>query len=272
MVAVIAGLFSAAACGDSRPAPGSSPLVDVPAHVESADDASVGADERALRSLGRVAYRVTGDTAAVHGGVLVGRITTPRDVAGDSAITPTHDLEVCKPFTASRLPSKDRGVGNAVVWLQGVTSGPPPDGPRRATLTLERCQLEPRVQRMTTGGTVQVTSGDAMMSSLRFVNVVDAAVRTTVTLNDAGQVVPTSDVAAAPGLVEVRDDRHPWVRAYIAVASHPFVAVTAADGVFRFGTVPPGAYTLVVWQEQLGVRTRAVRVTAGVETRVSLEY
>ena len=119
---------------------------------------------------------------------------------------------------------------------------------------------------------VLITSRDAMMSSLRFIGVTDAAVRATVALNDAGQVVPNSVVANTPGLVEVRDDRHPWVRAFIAVTSHPFVAVTAPDGAFRFGTVPPGAYTLVVWQEQLGVRTRAVRVTTGVETRVSIEY
>ena len=118
-----------------------------------------------------------------------------------------------------------------------------------------------------------ITSRDAMMSRLRFVDLAhEATVRATTLLNDKGQVVPTSDVAALAGLVEVRDDLHPWVRGYIAVAPHPFVAVTEPDGIFRFDGVPPGSYTLVVWQEKLGVRTRAIRVSSGVETRVSIEY
>jgi hypothetical protein len=235
--------------------------------------------DRALHSLREsrehdgVAYRAVRDTAALRAGVLVGRISTAKDVVGDSAIVPTHDLDVCHPFTETHLPAQDRGVGNAVVWLAGVATGPEVDAPRRATLTLDRCQLSPRVQRMATGGTLQVSSRDAMTSRLRFVDVDDdQSIRTQVDLNDAGQLVPTSAVSDQPGLVAVRDDRHPWVRAYIAVAAHPFVAVTTADGAFRFGAVPPGRYTLVVWQEQLGVRTRAVRVTTGVETRVHVEY
>lgn len=220
-----------------------------------------------------VAYQPVRDTAALQAGVLVGRISTAKDVVGDSAISPTHDLDVCHPFTETHLPAQNRGVGNAVVWLAGVSTGPVVDAPRRATLTLDRCQLSPRVQRMASGGTLQVASRDAMSSRLRFVDVGDErTMRTQVDLTDAGQVVPTSAMSEHPGLVAVRDDRHPWVRAYIAVASHPFVVVTTADGTFRFDAVPPGRYTLVVWQEQLGVRTRAVRVTTGVETRVRVEY
>ena len=120
------------------------------------------------------------------------------------------------------------------------------------------------------------------MSRLHFVDVagVDAAgvvagagsVRATVLFNDVGQVVPTSDATARAGLVEVRDDLHPWVRAFIAVAPHPFVAVTRADGQFRFDSVPSGRYTLVVWSEVLGTRTRELTVTSGVETRIDVKY
>jgi len=275
---VVASAFAIGGCGDSRSAqPAGQPIADVPANPVDgvADQATdVGSGGAPLARIGRddLKYRATDDTLSLRGGMIVGRVATKHDVSGDSAIIPTHDLDVCKPFTDSRLPSNQRGVGNAVVWLLGVTKGPAQDASRRATLTLERCQLQPRVQRMATGGTVLVTSGDAMMSTLRFTGVGDATVRASVSLNDAGQVVPNSDVATTAGLVEVRDDRHPWARAYIAIASHPFVAVTAPDGAFRFVGVPPGAYTLLVWQEQLGVQTRAVRVTTGVETRLSVEY
>lgn len=231
--------------------------------------------DSAVLTLGaaRMAYRPVRDVATLAAGVIAGRIEQKGGAAGDSVIVPTHDLSVCQPFTDTPIPSQAGGVGNAAVWLTGVTTGPFPDATRRASLVLDRCRLEPRVQRMAQGGTVMVTSRDAMMSRLRFFDAADAsALRTQITLNDAGQVVPNGEIGMRTGLVEVRDDLHPWVRAWIAVAPHPFVAITGADGAFRFDGVPEGTYTLVVWQEKLGVRTRVVRVTRGVETRVQLEY
>jgi hypothetical protein len=118
-----------------------------------------------------------------------------------------------------------------------------------------------------------VRSRDAMMSRLTFTDLSRVGKElANVTLNDAGQVVPIATAAAQAGLVEVRDALHPWVRAYLAIAPHPFVLVTDADGEFRFDGVPEGTYTLVVWQEQVGVRTRTVRVTTGVSTRLAIEY
>jgi hypothetical protein len=242
----------------------------------------VGTDS-AVASLARAAggdgtrYRPTRDTSVLHAGSLDGRVFDHRQVVGDSAIVPTHDLDVCKPFTETRVPSAHDGVGNAVAWLVGVESGPVDERPRRASLSLDRCRLEPRVQAVPKGGTLLVTSRDAMMSRLRFVDAGAAStgtspIRATISLTDAGQVVPNSAVLSSAGLVEIRDDLHPWVRGFIAVAPHPFVDVTNAEGVFRFEGVPAGRYTLVVWQEKLGVHSQVVNITAGARTSVSIEY
>lgn len=218
-------------------------------------------------------YEVVRDTTQLHAGTVLGRITAAKAVAGDTAIEPTHDLGVCKPFTETLVPSDQNGVGNAVVWLVGVERGPAITRPKRVSLLLDRCRLSPRVQAVAQGSTLLVTSRDAMMSRLRLADTWGTlATRAEIMLNDAGQVVPTTDVAARAGLVEVRDALHPWVRAWLAVSAHPFVAVTDADGDYRFDSVPPGSYTLVVWQEKLGARTRVVQVTTGVETRVSVAY
>jgi len=205
--------------------------------------------------------------------MIVGRIGGGERASRDTIIVPTHDLAACEPFTQRLLPSAADGVGNAVVWLVGVASGPADTASRRSALRLAGCRLEPRVQRVPVGGTVMLSSKDPMMTRLRFVDVGgDGPPRTTVLFNDAGQVVPTSAATTRGGLVEVRDDLHPWVRAYIAVAPHPFVAVTGADGQFRFDGVPAGRYTLVVWSEVLGTRTRELTVTSGVETRIDVKY
>ncbi len=219
-------------------------------------------------------YRVERDTALLRGGIIIGRVEGGDNAIGDVVVTPTTDSTVCDPFTETILPSDNLGVGNAVAWLVGAQTGPPSDAPRRVTLTLDRCQLQPRVQRMALGSSMLVKSRDAMTSQLTFTDFGSAKAlpRTRIEFSDAGQVVPSGVVATAPGIVEVRDALHPWVRAYVVVAPHPFVAVTGANGQFRFDAVPPGNYTLVVWQEALGVRTRAVRIATGVETRVVVGY
>ena len=213
-----------------------------------------------------------------------------RGVARDTSIVPTHDLAVCRPFTETRIPGREGGVGEAVVWLAGVRTGPADTGSMRPRLELDGCRLYPRVQRVRQGSTLQVASRDAMASQLRFTadgapggmmgGMSDGSTGqggalsplALVSFTDAGQVVPVEGVTRTPGVVRVRDDRHPWVMAVLAVAPHPWVAVTEPDGAFRFADVPPGEYTLVVWQEALGTRTQPLRVEPGVTVRLTMGF
>jgi hypothetical protein len=45
---------------------------------------------------------------------------------------------------------------------------------------------------------------------------------------------------------------HPWMKAWVMVADHPYVAVTDKDGKFEMKKAPAGNYRLVVWQEEVG--------------------
>ena len=195
--------------------------------------------------------------------------------APDTTIVPTHDQRACAQFTQSAYPAADSGVGNAVVWLSGVASGRANDVPRRVTMTLRDCRLSPRIERIAAGGTVILSSEDAIMSRFRFLDTDSLqgndALRATVTMNDEGQVVPLSDATRAPGIVAIRDDLHPWVRGFLAVAPHPFVAVTEADGRFSFDGVPAGSYTLVVWHERFGTTSQPITISAGQETKAEVQ-
>ena len=55
-----------------------------------------------------------------------------------------------------------------------------------------------------------------------------------------------------PEIIRIDCDLHPWMRAWVVVAEHPFYAVTDERGEFVLANVPPGQYTLHVWQESLG--------------------
>jgi hypothetical protein len=54
------------------------------------------------------------------------------------------------------------------------------------------------------------------------------------------------------------------MQAWIYVFDHPYYAVTAADGAFRFADVPPGEYTLEVVHPAGGLAwSQKVTVEAG---------
>lgn len=58
--------------------------------------------------------------------------------------------------------------------------------------------------------------------------------------------------ASRPIVVEC--DIHPWMRAWIYAFTHPYFAVTTADGRFRIEGVPIGRHTLAVRQPAAGLR------------------
>lgn len=67
-------------------------------------------------------------------------------------------------------------------------------------------------------------------------------------------------------LFQVKCDVHPWMNAYVAVMTHPYFAVTDADGTFTIGDVPDGTYTVEAWHERLGTQTAEVTVEGGSAT------
>jgi len=52
-----------------------------------------------------------------------------------------------------------------------------------------------------------------------------------------------------PGIVRVFCDIHSHMTAFILVFAHRYFAVTDEEGKYRLDGVPPGTYTLIVWNE-----------------------
>ena len=219
---------------------------------------------------------VTGPYVArvVSGG---GRITGSVTLAGEAP----RDTSVALDSTvrrACRGPSLvDRTVvrrgdrlGGAAVWLADIRTGKPLPLRRRHEVRLTRCAFQPRVQAVPTGGTLHVRSSDPLLTRTRLARQPVGEVLRVVETNDEGQVVPVEGVLDAPGVLELRGERQPWLRAYVLVVDHPYVATSDAGGAFTLDDVPPGSYRLMAWHERLGRVEQRVTVGAGegVEVKV----
>jgi plastocyanin len=63
-----------------------------------------------------------------------------------------------------------------------------------------------------------------------------------------------------PGIVRVFCDIHSHMSAFILVFSHRYFAVTDDEGRYRLDNVPPGAYTVVAWNESAATDSRRIVV------------
>jgi hypothetical protein len=182
-----------------------------------------------------------------------------------------RDSALCgKLVPDSSLQRKGTGLGNVVVWIEGVRKGKPIPLEKRLELESDRCMLTPRVQAAVVGSAVNVIGHDDFRQHLRFIAAGEPQPRAAILLGSNEQVIPSNLPANAPALVIVKDADHPWPRAYLAVFDHPYYAVTKPDGSFSIDGVPPGKYTLVTWHERTGKTEQEVEVTANGATKVAV--
>jgi carboxypeptidase family protein len=203
------------------------------------------------------------------GGALTGIVEFEGAAPVAGVIRPTVDENVCGNSIVERnVRLAGPRVGGAVVWITDIRSGKAFPLERRFELNNTNCTLDPYVQAIATGGTLNVGNDDRLVHTNRFINVGTGEVVGIAPFNDDGEVVPL-DVFKEPAQIEVVSDRHPWTRAWIAVLDHPYYAQTAASGVFSIEGIPPGRYLVRAWHPSLGVADDSVTVPAGQQVNVA---
>jgi hypothetical protein len=193
--------------------------------------------------------------------------------ARDTLIVVTRNAGLC----GDRVPegaivAPRGGLMNVVVWLTDAREGKPLPDSRRFEVTNVRCRLDPRVQGVIVGGTLNVKSADPVVHETVIRVSGSREPMETVTQNGDGQVVPLEKVLARPVRLELTCRTHPWTQGWIHVFDNPYFVVSAPNGRFALDSIPPGAYTMRTWHERLGGTTREIRVEKGGITRVEVKY
>jgi carboxypeptidase family protein len=198
------------------------------------------------------------DSGTIAGTVKYAGTPPPRQ-----PIEVSKDRGVCgtEPhYDQSLVVGEDGGIANAVVTITDIRHGVPLIPLKDVKFDQKSCEYVPHVLAMPVGSTVDIVNSDGILHSVRAESKVNPPL-------DMAQP-PFKHVIVTPPLnkpeiIEVSCDTHNWMQGWWYVADNPYYAVADNDGKFVIRDVPAGTYTLQVWQEVLGTKTRKVTVEPG---------
>ncbi len=202
------------------------------------------------------------------GGSIEGRVVFNGTVPMKTII-PTKDVEICgkKRKEPRILVGADKGVQQAVIYLKKVKEGKAWEKPtENPVLDQENCHFRPTVQ-IIQSGPIDILNSDPLLHNTHGYY----GRRTAFNLGLPNQGQRVTKILKRPGIVKVDCDAHGWMLAHIYVADSPYHALSGDDGRFSITNVPPGDYTLVVWQEFTGESETTVKVATGQAAEVTIE-
>jgi hypothetical protein len=203
------------------------------------------------------------------GGTIKGKVTYQGEIPMRKII-PTKDMEICGGIREDPqiIIGSGKGVQDAIAYLKEIPKGKKWSKPAKTpTLTNHNCRFEPHVQVIPLGMNVAIHNSDPVLH-----NTHGFLIKSTV-FNVAmpKQGMSIEKPLKKPGIIRVECDSHGWMLGWIYVADNPYYAVTGKDGTFSLGDVPPGNYTLVIWQEYMGSKEMPVTVKANETAAVQFE-
>lgn len=203
------------------------------------------------------------------GGTIKGKVTYAGSVPMRKII-PTKDQEVCGGIrdVPQVIVGPDNGVTDAIVYIKSVEKGKQWDKPKKTpTLNNHNCNFEPHIQVMQAGMNLSIVNSDPVLHNTH--GFLIKATVFNVAMPKQGMSVERP--IRKPGIVRVECDAHGWMLAWIYAADNPYYAQSGKDGSFTISDVPPGDYTLVVWQEYTGATEIPVTVKPKETTNIPVE-
>jgi len=152
------------------------------------------------------------------------------------------------------------GIQNVFVYVKdGLRDRkfPPPTTP--VTIDQMGCRYHPHVFGIQVGQPLSIMNSDPVLHN---VNTSAKANQEFNLIQPKGVPRGTRKFDKPEVMVAIRCDVHSWMGSWVGVVSHPFYAVTGADGSFTLKGLPAGTYTVEAWHEELGTQTQKVVVDA----------
>ena len=185
------------------------------------------------------------------GGTLRGRVEVRRPTVASEGRPALAELGHHGPRDS---PDRRRSVVYLETAPQSAFEAP---APGRAVLDQRNEAFVPYVLAVTVGSTVEFPNSDPF-----YHNVFSLSKPRRFDLGRYPKGQSRSVRFDQPGVVRVFCEIHSHMNAFILVFAHRYFAATDAEGRYRIEGVPPGTYTLAVWNDGQVRARREVRVAA----------
>jgi plastocyanin len=191
-------------------------------------------------------------------------LAVPAPAAGSAAILGRVDVQRSLPPVERRPGIGEVGLSappgrpdrqRSIVYLESAPRGAFETRDARAVMEQRNETFLPHVLAIAAGTTVDFPNSDPT-----YHNVFSLSKENRFDLGRYARGRSKSVRFDRPGVVRVFCDIHSHMSAFIVVFGHRFFAATDEQGRYRIDAVPPGAYTLVVWNDGQARETREVRV------------
>ena len=217
---------------------------------------------------------VLAGAGAAHGGTVTGKAIyadkvpnlPPIDMSADPTCKKMHD----KPVYPSVLMLGDSGaLANVFVSIKNPPAGNHPAPKEPVVIEQLGCEYHPHVVGLIAGQALLFKNDDGILHNVHGLPKVNREFN----LGMPATLKEKETVLNKPEPVfPVKCDVHPWMRAYAAVMTHPYFAVSGADGKFTIKGLLAGTYEVEAWHEKLGTQTASVTVGASDTKTVDFSF
>jgi plastocyanin len=231
---------------------------DRPKSARAAGAAKDGAASPAAPAASAAAAGATG--AASITGTIVFEGAAPAaekfKMSADAFCAKSHPGDVSREDI---VIGKDKGLANVFVYVKSGINGTYPAPAAAATIDQRGCTYHPHVFGVVAGQSIEILNSDDTLHNIHSLPEKNEAFNLGMPVKGMKY---TKKFDKPEVMIRIKCDVHGWMSAYCGVLSHPFFAVTAADGTYTIKDLPAGTYTIEAWHEKLGTQTQQVTVGA----------
>lgn len=201
----------------------------------------------------------TPGNANAAGGTVSGTVKYDGTAPKPKKLEVTKDKEVCglhEHFEQDLVVGSGGGIANAVVIVKGAKGTLKPG---EVTFDQKGCQYEPHVLAFPAGSTVDIKNDDGILHNIHTYSKVNPSFN----MAQPKFKKEIKQTVAKPEVIKVTCDAHGWMHGWWVATDTPYFAVTDDKGNYSIKDVPPGNYTVEVWQEKLGTEDQKADVKDG---------
>ncbi len=218
-----------------------------------------------LLALGAAAVFSLGAYPAFAGGTIAGTVKLDGSAPMPKKVDVTKDKDVCglKPhYEEDLVVAGNAGIANAVVVVKGAKGAAKPE---EVKFDQKGCDYIPHVLAFPAGSTVDIINSDGILHNIHTYSTANPPFN----MAQPKFKKEIKETVAKPEVIKVTCDAHGWMHGWWYATDTPYFAVTNDAGKFEIKDVPPGDYTVEVWQEKLGTQDQKVSVKDGATATVN---